>query len=255
MKFCLLASGSKGNSLWVEEGPTAFLVDNGLSLSDFMGRARARGLNTAMLKSVFVTHEHTDHINGVGRLAKTLNLEVYASPVLMREKGDRLGAVRCKPISEGDEVAVGTVKVRAIKSSHDTVDPLIYLIKAPKATLGIATDLGEAAPEVIRHFQGLDAIILEFNHDTKMLFEGTYPGFLKKRVSGNRGHLSNDQAAEFLSQVTHQGLKVVVLAHLSENNNSPELAYKAATGCLGKCAGKPAIHVAQQDHPTDVFDL
>jgi phosphoribosyl 1,2-cyclic phosphodiesterase len=255
MKFCMLASGSRGNAVWVEEGGSACLVDNGLPLKEFTLRARRAGLNTEKLTTIFVTHEHGDHLNGVGPLARSLNLEVYCSPRLLDLKNSFIGPINYRPISGGETVTVGPFTAEAILSSHDTVDPLIYVIRGGGASLGIATDLG-FVPKLVAHgFRDLDGMVLEFNHDQTMLLNGTYPAFLKQRVRSRKGHLSNEQAGEFLASVCHEGLKVVVLAHLSEKNNTPELALEAAREYVGKSPGKPHIHVADQYVPTPIFDV
>jgi phosphoribosyl 1,2-cyclic phosphodiesterase len=255
MKFCLLASGSRGNSVWIEDAGSACLVDNGLPLSQFMSRCREASLRPSILSAIFVTHEHCDHLNGVGPLARELGVLVYTSPKLMDKKAGSIGPVRHRPIGPGDEVQEGPLSVRAFPASHDTVDPMVFVVSSGGRQLGIATDLGYVSAAVRDNFFNLDSLVLEFNHDEEMLRNGGYPAFLKRRVMGRKGHLSNREAAEFLSQVNHGRLKTVVLAHLSENNNTPELALQAARGCFKGRPSSPCIHVAGQHGPTPVFDV
>jgi phosphoribosyl 1,2-cyclic phosphodiesterase len=255
MKFCVLSSGSRGNAVWAEEGGSACLVDCGLGLELFRGRAAQAGLKTERLRAIFVTHEHTDHFSGVGPLARRLNAMIYASPVLWEEAGWRAGECGQEDISEGETVRVGSLAVQAVRSSHDTVDPLLYVLRGQGASLGVATDLGFAPKRIVAAFQWLDGMVLEFNHDLEMLRHGPYPAFLKKRILSRKGHLSNDQAADFLSKINHPGLRVVVLAHLSEHNNTPELAEAAARRTLEAGGGSPRVHVASQHGPSPVFEL
>lgn len=254
MRFCLLASGSSGNSTWVEEDGRAILIDNGLTLKNFRMRASRAGLDLGRLLAIFVTHEHGDHLNGVDPLARHLGLGVYASPAVIRLKGDTLGVMGI-PLAAGETVRLGPFAVLALGSSHDTVDPLVYHVRAGGRSLGIATDMGEVSPGIRAAFRGLDALVLEFNHDPGLLAGGSYPPFLKARVGGMRGHLSNGQAADFLAEVTHPRLSLVVAAHLSKENNRPELALEAARGAVAKGGGGAAVHVAGQDNHTGPFVL
>ncbi|MDR2406032.1 MAG: MBL fold metallo-hydrolase [Deltaproteobacteria bacterium] len=253
MKVCVLASGSQANSIWVEHGATACVVDNGLSLKQFKLRVHEAKLNLKLLKAIFVTHDHSDHINGVGDLARHLGLKVYSGQVSREDFSCELERLDHSFITHQDTVTHGPLLIQAHKSSHDTLDPLVYTIRAENKSLGIATDLGCASEELLESFRNLDTLILEFNHDGEMLMYGTYPLFLKRRIHGDRGHLSNYQAAGILAKINHPKLKTVVLAHLSQHNNTPELAHNAALGAIKESDGNPHIFVASQDEPSPVF--
>ncbi|MDR2199157.1 MAG: MBL fold metallo-hydrolase [Deltaproteobacteria bacterium] len=255
MKFCVLASGSGGNATWIEEGDCACLVDNGLSFSEFKNRIKTAGLDLSLLRAVFVTHEHGDHLNGVGPLARGLNIPVYASPMLLEVKGDTLCGVDCRPISFWEIRKLGDLALQAVPSSHDTVDPFVFLASGGGKRLGIVTDLGCVSPQLRRCFNRLDSLILEFNHDEEMLKNGPYPPFLKKRILGPKGHLSNKTAAAFLSVLNHQDLKNVVVAHISKHNNTPDLAEEAALSSVRNGPGNPRVHVADQFVPTAVLEI
>ena len=255
MRFCLLASGSKGNCLWVEADGRAVLFDNGLPYVDFQRRAALAGLDEAKATDVVVSHEHGDHIGGVGPLARALDLQVHATSALARECGHRMGNVRLRTFEAGQELDFGPLSVAALTGSHDTVDPIAFVIRRGAKSLGLATDLGVVTSLIKESFRGLDALVLEFNHDLAMLVHGPYHPVLKQRVRSRRGHLSNDQAAEALRELNHPRLRVLVLAHLSETNNTPELALKAAEAALKSSPHRPKLTVATQDRPTPTFEI
>jgi phosphoribosyl 1,2-cyclic phosphodiesterase len=257
MRFCILASGSGGNAVWAEEGGSAVVVDNGLSLSEFRRRAKLRGLDPGRIKGILLTHEHVDHLLGVGRLARACRAAVYASPGTLAaavSKGG-LDAADARELCGGGSEAIGPFSACAVPSSHDAAQPQLYVLRAGGASLGVATDLGEVTGVILRNFLGLTATVVEFNHDPGMLEAGRYPAFLKARVRGRKGHLSNAQGAEFLAKVNHPGLKCVVLGHLSKNNNRPDLALAAARAALEGGTGSPRLEVASQENPTPVFEI
>jgi phosphoribosyl 1,2-cyclic phosphodiesterase len=255
MRFCLLASGSKGNCLWIEEGGVAIIIDNGLSLSELKSRVKKRNLDFKSLAAVFLTHEHSDHMSGVGVLCRAYGLTLHTSPLTLNAAYDGIGKVDFSPIVSGETVKIGPLVVSAFSSSHDSVDSQVYVIRGSNSSLGMATDLGVVTHLVRQNFLSLTALVLEFNHDLKMLLKGPYPLFLKQRVRSRRGHLSNADASVFLSQVNHSGLKLVVLSHLSETNNDPLLALSAAKEAISKGPGKPKIQAANQWEPTPVFEI
>jgi phosphoribosyl 1,2-cyclic phosphodiesterase len=256
MRFCLLASGSRGNCVWVESGGRALLVDSGLSMAELGRRAAAAGLDPARAEAVVVTHEHSDHVGGVGPLARRLRIPVYATAGCARAAGSRLeGLPRLEIFEAGRTIDLGFLSVRTVPSSHDAADPVVMAIRsgASGRALGLATDLGAATGLVREALKGADALIVEFNHDLRMLIDGPYPYWLKQRVRSRRGHLSNEQGAELVASLAHPGLARVVLAHLSENNNTQELALAAARAALGPDG--PPVAAAGQWAPTEVFSL
>jgi phosphoribosyl 1,2-cyclic phosphodiesterase len=251
----LLGSGSKGNAVWVEENGCAILIDAGLSFSQLLTRARLRNLDPENLYAIFVTHEHVDHVSGVGPLAREFKLKVYTSPLTFQAAQPGVGDVNFQPMVSGDKVRIGPMTVSSFSSSHDAADPMVYVVRGTRCSLGVATDLGVVTHIVRKNFLFLTGAVIEFNHDLKMLVEGRYPAFLKERVRSRKGHLSNEEGAKFLSEVNHSDFKLVVLGHISENNNSPELAIKAAQKAISKSPGDPKLFAANQWEPTPVFEL
>jgi phosphoribosyl 1,2-cyclic phosphodiesterase len=251
-----LGSGSKGNAVWVEENGCAILIDDGLSVSQLTSRARMRGLEPENLYAVFVTHEHGDHIGGVGDAARHFSLKVYTSPLTMEASRHMTGwDIKFQPMLSGDKVKVGPLSVSSFSCSHDAADPMVYVIRGSGSSLGVATDLGVVTHLVRSNFLSLSAAVREFNHDLRMLAEGPYPLFLKQRVKSRKGHLSNLDGARFLLELNHPGLKRAVLGHLSEINNTPEIALAAARKVLEGSPHVPELFAANQWEPTPVFDI
>jgi phosphoribosyl 1,2-cyclic phosphodiesterase len=174
----------------------------------------------------------------------------------MQAARHNLGKIDFSPLSSGESVKVGPLEVRAFSVSHDAADPQVYVLKGnDDKSLGIATDLGVVTHLVRQNFLSLSAMVVEFNHDLRMLLEGPYPWPLKQRVRSRHGHLSNEDAALFLTQVNYPGLRQVVLGHLSETNNNPELALAAADSALRQGPGNPKLAAAGQWEPTPIFEI
>ncbi|MDY6851351.1 MAG: MBL fold metallo-hydrolase [Thermodesulfobacteriota bacterium] len=230
MRFCVLASGSKGNAVWIEAGGEAVLVDAGLPGRELIRRMTLAGLEPDRLKAILVTHEHRDHILGVGVLARRLGLPVYINEAALDRSRPIIGDIKPRLFSTGTDFAVGELQVHPFSLSHDAADPIGLTFERNGTKLGLATDLGTVTNLVRERLSGCRALILEANYDDQMLTEGPYPWETKRRVRGRRGHLSNENAAELLADVAHAGLIKVVLAHLSQTNNIADLALQ----CLGQ---------------------
>lgn len=252
MKFCVLASGSRGNAIWVEEGDLAILLDCGLSFKEFKRRADLAGLEIRKLGCVLVSHEHRDHISGLGPLTRALKIPALANRETSERAAPHVGKVNWQIFSTGDRLDFGPLKVKTLPISHDTPDPVAFLIESAAGSLGLATDMGVPTGLVRQKLKGLAALILEFNHDFRLLMEGPYPWHLKQRVRSRVGHLANDVAAELAAELHHQDLKHLVLAHLSETNNSPDLAIKAAREAIGEALEPEA---AGQWDPSRIFEF
>ncbi len=254
LSFCLLGSGSKGNSIYISDGNGAVIVDAGLSAKQCMLRMEARGLDPEMVRGIVITHEHTDHVKGARVLAKRLKTPVWASRGTWKGVGDLEGAERCQ-FRPGKGFRLGGLELLPFLIPHDALEPVGLVVQANGVRLGLATDLGKATTLVQGRLAGCQALIIEANHDPVLLKDGPYPPWLKQRVRGNHGHLSNQQGAELAAGLCHEGLKEVVLAHLSETNNDPAAAREAAQTALMKAGYGGGLHVAAQTQPTCVIEL
>lgn len=232
MRFASLGSGSKGNATLVEAGASRVLVDCGFSCAEAEKRLARFALSPADLDAILVTHEHSDHISGVARLSRRHGIPVWmtAGTHAMHKGGD-LAAWHC--INSHQAFAVGDLQVRPFPVPHDAREPCQFVFGDGAGSLGLLTDVGSLTPHMLQALDSLDALILECNHDTGMLARGPYPPRLKARVGGPYGHLSNLQAAELLTKINTERLQHLVAAHLSEQNNDPQLAFDSLAGALG----------------------
>jgi phosphoribosyl 1,2-cyclic phosphodiesterase len=246
VRFSVLASGSGGNCLYVEAGETRILLDAGLPLRETVRRCSEVGLDARELTDVFLTHEHADHCGGAGVLSRKLGVRVHATRGTMRGLRDPPACELQRELRAGEPVQLGVLTVTPIAVPHDAWEPVAYLFEDGLTRAALVTDLGCAPATVVRALQGLDALILEMNHDPRLLAEGPYPWSLKQRIRGDRGHLSNAQGAELLAQVMHGGLQQVTLAHLSEHNNTVSHARKAAEAVLRKFGSNAQLCVGSQ---------
>jgi phosphoribosyl 1,2-cyclic phosphodiesterase len=241
----VLASGSRGNAVHVSDGATAVLVDAGLSGVEIARRMSRHGLSPAHLDAILVTHEHGDHVKGVGVMARRHGLPVYWSPATARALDGRLGAMAdARTFRAGAPFAVGTLAVHPFATAHDAADPVGFTLEAGGRRLGIATDLGAATNLVRHHLRGCDAVLLEANHDPRLLMTGPYPWHLKQRVRSRSGHLSNENARDLLMDIRHDRLTHVILGHLSEENNRPELALRMIREALDARGAVADVSVA-----------
>lgn len=229
LRFSCLGSGSEGNALLLEskdpaEEPLRGLIDCGLGLKELDSRLAARGLSVRDLDFVLVTHEHGDHLGGVGALARATSVPVFlthgthhaAPPESLR--GAELVFVKPEQPFE-----LCGLEILPVPVCHDAREPVAYRVDKGDSRLGVVTDLGMASQVLIDAFQGCSALLLEFNHDPDMLQRGEYPPKLKARVGGDYGHLSNQQAVSLLEACLHEGLRTIVAGHLSQKNNHPDL--------------------------------
>lgn len=254
LTLCVLASGSRGNATYLSDGCTAILIDAGLSGIEIQKRMAAKGLDPAELDAILVSHEHTDHIKGVGVLSRRFGIEVCISEGTRQASGPALGKLgRVRTFTCGHGFAIGNLTIHPFSISHDAQDPAGFTIGCKGAKVGVATDLGIVTGVVKTHLAACDVLILEANHDPQMLIDGPYPWPLKQRIRGRGGHLSNQDAALLLETLHHDRLAHVILAHLSEENNTPEKARRAVDGVLnGACV---QIHVASQSTGSNLVTL
>jgi phosphoribosyl 1,2-cyclic phosphodiesterase len=225
IQICVLASGSKGNAIYIRHEQTAVLIDAGLSGVQLEERLRSRGLAAQDLNAVIVSHEHVDHIQGVGIFSRRYGLPVYINQPTFTAAENRLGRLHgVEHFDRGDPFTINTLTIHPFSISHDAADPVGFTIEMNGTKIGVATDLGVGTRLVAHHMKGCRLMILEANHDVKMLEEGPYPWELKQRVRSRVGHLSNEDSRNLLGDVLDECVEHVIIAHLSETNNRPEKA-------------------------------
>ena len=231
MRLCSIASGSSGNCIYVGSDTTHLLVDVGIS-----GKRTEQGLNSlgiaaSEIDGILVTHEHADHISGLGVLSRRYGIPIYATAGTVEEMK------RCRSIGNVDEdlfhiiradekFVIKDLVIDPMRISHDAAEPVAYRVRYGDKRVAIATDMGLYNDYIVESLKGMDAILLEANHDVNMLQVGPYPYYLKQRILGDRGHLSNENCGRLLSRILHDDLKGILLGHLSQENNLPELAYE-----------------------------
>ncbi len=256
LNFCVLGSGSKGNCTLVESGSTAILIDAGFSGKEVRRRLALVDRSPEDLTAIMVTHEHGDHISGVGVLSRKYNLPVYANAGTHLASEARVKKLHKRvEFGTGEPFVIDGLDVHPFRISHDTADPVGFVISDGCAAVGYCTDTGRVTKLIAHHVRKCRALILEANHDQQMLMDGPYPMPLKQRVRSNQGHLANGDAARFLAGLVDSSLQYVVLAHLSETNNLPEIALQRVEKELQAMAFNFEIVIAGQKRPTTIFSL
>lgn len=232
MRLCSIASGSSGNCVYVGSGATHLLIDVGISGKRTEEGVAALGLKLSEIDGIFITHEHADHISGLGVLSRKYGIPIYgtAGTIQAIKQTSSLGKIdeslfHC--IKADEKIMIKDVTLYPMRTSHDAAEPVAYRVSHDKKKIGIVTDLGCYNDYTVACMQDLDVLYLEANHDINMLQVGPYPYYLKQRILGERGHLSNEASGKLLSQLLNDHMQAVVLGHLSKDNNLPELAYEA----------------------------
>ena len=236
LAFASLGSGSKGNGTLIRNSESLILVDCGFTVKETEKRLERLGVAPDDVDAILVTHEHGDHINGVGPLARKYQLPVHITPGTLRntKKSAKIDALpNWQAIHGYAAFTIKSLSVTPVAVPHDASEPAQFIIESGGKRLGILTDLGNVSPHVEQHYQACDALILEANHDPMMLASGPYPQSIKQRVGGAWGHLSNQQAANFLQSVDHNKLQHLVVAHISRQNNTLALAQQALASVEG----------------------
>jgi phosphoribosyl 1,2-cyclic phosphodiesterase len=241
----MLASGSRGNCAVVSSACTKILVDAGISCRETFKRMKSLGEDARTLSAILITHEHSDHIYGLATLAKKLRIPVFMTGAthqawaraLRNEKGERPHLEKFEQFESGHRFQIGDIEVKPFTIPHDAADPVGFTFRAEGIKVGVATDLGYLPMSVRDHLRGCDVLIMESNHDLEMLRGGSYPWSVKQRVMSRVGHLSNLALADFLTNDYDNSATFVVLAHLSEQNNHPEIARREAEKALATRGG------------------
>lgn len=263
MYFCPLYSGSSGNALFCQYGNTRLLIDAGKPGRTMTEALRLIGVEPDTISGVLITHEHSDHISGAGILTRRYQIPVYATTDTWRAMDSKVGEVRAdlrREIRAGEDFWLGDIGVSPFSIPHDAADPVGYRLYGGKLSVSTATDLGYFSGGVMDRISGSSLVLLESNHDPDMLRANPrYSAFLKQRILGNRGHLSNEACSEALIRLINAGTGCVILGHLSGENNTPELARQVSAEALNRAGIREGtdvqLHVALRDQVGKVYTL
>lgn len=263
MELCSIASGSSGNCICAGSDNCHILIDAGISGKRIEAGLNSVDLKTQEMQAILVTHEHIDHIAGLGVLARRYGIPIYATAgtirgILHTKSVGKIDEALFHEIKPEEDFTVGDLTIEPIPISHDAAEPVSYKVKQPGKSMAVMTDLGIYDDNIIEKMKGLDALLLEANHDVHMLQVGSYPYPLKQRILGDRGHLSNELSGRLLGEVLHDDFKTVFLGHLSKENNYPELAYETVRleVTMGENPYKGddfPMHVAKRDEPSEMI--
>lgn len=252
IEFSLLGSGSSGNATLVRGPSGKILIDNGFSVRELQRRMACIGESLDDLLGVVVTHEHRDHVNGLGVLARRTGAPVYVTPATAERLPESLGVIpNLVHFESGDTVAIGEFALRSFRVTHDAADPVSFVVSRDGARVGFATDLGCVSHLVRQRLRGCHALVLESNYCPAMLRRSSYPAAIVQRIRGPQGHLSNQDMNSLLADVLHSDLQLVVAVHISQENNTPDTAHAMAAQVLDKHPAR--LVVAAQDEPTPLF--
>ena len=262
LRFCPLFSGSSGNAIYVGCDNTHLLVDAGMSGSRIITEMQHMGIDPRTLNGILVTHEHTDHIKGIGILSRKFDIPIYASEGTWQGMYRKIGDISEKNriiFEPEQDFFVGSIDVTPFSTPHDANESVGYTFEADGAKLAVATDLGCIKDSWMKHVLGSDAVLLESNYDIDMLNAGPYPYELKTRIRSRKGHLSNDDAGSVAVELARNGTRQIILGHLSKENNFPELAMRTCELYLQMAGLTPhedvMLYVARRDGATGMFSI
>lgn len=264
MELCSIASGSSGNCIYVGHDDTHLLVDTGISKKRIVEGLYGIDVDPETLTGILLTHEHVDHIAGLGPFLRKYHIPVYGTKGTVNAAlcSSGLGVIDrslLNIIEPGSGFMIGDVEVKSFNISHDAAEPVCYVFESDGIKVGVATDMGVFTDETVEALQGLSAVLLEANHDVHMLEAGIYPYMLKRRILGDKGHLSNENSGRLLSKVWTEQLKHIFLGHLSKENNYPDLAYETVKVELLKdhpdFKVSTKLEVALRDKPTELISV
>lgn len=232
MRLCSIASGSSGNCIYVGEGDTHLLIDAGISGKRIELGLKEIGVLASEVSGLFITHEHSDHIKGIGVMARRHKIPIYATQNTWQElmKYDSIGKIDAslhRVIRPDESIIIGSVEIMPFQTPHDAVDPVAYTFRTQDKKIAVATDLGCYNDYIVEHLKLANVLFIEANHDVHMLEVGGYPYFLKRRILSDVGHLSNETSGKLIAELCHETLSHIVLGHLSLENNYEELAYES----------------------------
>ena len=256
MKICSLASGSKGNCFYLETGDTRLLIDAGLSLRETLLRMETAGIEADRIDAVLLTHEHIDHIRSAGSFARKFRVPVITSHLVHRKSEKYFKKTQVVEFESGCCFTFKDTSIDPFPITHDSCDPVGFLVESREGRCGSATDLGIVTRLVADKLRGCRALNLESNHDVDMLMNGPYPWELKQRIRSRHGHISNEESLALLHELAHEGLQVLVMAHLSEVNNHPDHVVRTSQAFLrdqNVCA--PCVVIGDQYHASSLLEI
>lgn len=262
MRMCSIASGSSGNCIYIGSSETNVLVDAGVSGKRIESGLNSIQVNPESLKGILITHEHSDHIQGIGVLARRYQVPIYGTvetinAILKQGNVGRIEESLLRFVKPDEEFELGDLVVEPFSMSHDACNPVCYTFRSDGHKIGMATDLGTFDDYIKEKLSGSEILYIEANHDVNMLMVGGYPYHLKQRILGDLGHLSNDLSAQLICELVHDELKHIVLAHLSKENNYAELAYETVKVELERtiCNKEhmPSLAVANRDTVSELL--
>lgn len=249
--ICSLNSGSNGNCYYVGHENGAVLIDAGISCRETVKRMDRAGLDISLVKAIFISHEHSDHIRGVETLSKTFRLPVYITPATRQNAFLKLEDSLCRTFSTGVAVEIEDLNIIPFAKHHDASDPHSFVVEHQGTRVGVFTDIGQRCERLAEHFSTCHAAFLESNYDEEMLRNGPYPFYLKRRISGGQGHLSNNQALQLFLNCRRPDLSHLLLAHLSAENNCPSLV----ADVFKPHAGNTQVVVASRHEESNVYTI
>ncbi len=254
--YCPLASGSKGNCVYVESGETKILIDDGLSYRQLVLRLDEIGVKVDQIDAVLITHDHTDHIRGLQTLTGRHDIPIFANSDTAKGIIDSVNtSPKFKIFSTGEAFEFADLEILPFSVQHDTLDPVAFTIKVEGHKCGFCTDLGFVTSQVIEHLKGCEYLYLEANHEPSMVHASARHHFYKQRVLSRQGHLSNEECADLIEQVYHADLKAIHLAHLSSECNSVERALKTIQDKLQSLNADTEVFIAHQDKVSAPINL
>lgn len=264
MMISSIASGSSGNCIYIGTEETHLLVDTGISGKKIEEGLEYFGKSPDDICGILITHEHSDHVRGIGAFIKKYKIPVYGTietlaAIKHQACGKSIPVDLLIYINAGDQFNIGDITVNVTQTSHDAANSVCYRFTHDQKVITMATDLGKYDEAIIKHLSNADVIYLESNYDPEMLMVGSYPYYLKLRIDGEKGHLSNELSAKLISEVMTPKLKSIILAHLSKENNFPEIAYQTHKNMLDECwtyeTDKPELCVAKRDVPSITYKI
>ncbi len=251
MRLMSIASGSSGNCIYAGNDTTHILIDTGISKKRVEEGMKSINLSPSDLNGIFITHEHSDHISGLGVISRKYNIPIYGTPETIQaiKSYKNLGHIDNDlfvEIQPDTHIIINSLDIKPFSISHDAANPVAYRIEDEKSKVAVATDMGTYNDYIISNLEGLNGLVLESNHDVRMLQTGSYPYYLKQRILGNKGHLCNEMAGRLLDIILHKDMKKVFLGHLSKENNYEELAFESV---------RMEINLSDSEYKADDFDI